>query len=387
MEPISVEDYRKLARRRLPARVFDYLEGGSEDEVGLKFNRDTLRGVRFRPRRLRDVSRRDLTTTLWGKSLSAPLIIAPTGLNSLFWPKGDIALARAAAREGIPFVLSTASNISIEELARQCDGDLWFQLYVANWISAESMVKRALAAGYSTLVLTVDVLINGNRERDRRHDFSWPIRYSPAAILDALWHPRWSLDWVRHAGPQLANFMNVETDKDGARIALEKRQMDASFDWRDLARLRDLWPHRLLVKGITHPEDAERCAACGVDGIILSNHGGRQLDSCLSPIEILAATAAKVDRPILVDSGFRRGSEVVKAVALGASAVLLGRATLYGLAAAGDAGVVDVLRILRKEIDVTLAQIGCTSIPELSSEYLVGDSDAVEAWLRSKQLS
>jgi len=381
MKPINVEDYRKLAQRRLPTRVFDYLEGGSEDEAALQFNKDILRSIRFSPRRLRDVSNRDLTTTLWGQPISAPLIIAPTGLNELFWPKGDIALARASAKEGIPFVLSTASNISIEEMAKQCDGNLWFQLYVTHRILAKSLVKRALAAGYSTLILTVDVPINGNRERDRRHDFSWPVRYTPKAILDALQHPRWLLDWIRHNRPQLANFVGINTDEASTRIALANRQMDSSFDWDDLALLRDLWPHRLLVKGITHPDDAERCVACGADGIILSNHGGRQLDSCLSPVEILAATAAKISQPILVDSGFRRGCEVVKAVALGARAVLLGRATLYGLAAAGGAGVADVLRILRREIDVTLAQIGCASVSHLSSDYLVSESVAVKSSL------
>lgn len=371
MTPINIDDFRKLAKKRLPSMIFDYLEGGAEGESGLQHNRDVLREIRFQPRRLRDVSKRDSTTLLFGKSLSAPLLIAPTGLNALFWPKGDIALARAAAKEGIPFILSTASNTSIEEVARHSDGDLWFQLYVVHRALAEQLVKRALAAGYSTLVLTVDVIVNGYRERDLRNHFKLPMPLTPSVIMEAIAHPHWSWGLFRHGLPKMANFMRIEKAEVGAQAALMQRQMDASFNWEDLAWLRQLWPRRLVVKGITHPADAVQCIARGADGVILSNHGGRQLDDCLSPMEILSTTIAKVSQPILIDSGFRRGSEVVKAIALGATAVLLGRTTLYGLATAGEAGVSDVLRLLKQEIDRTLAQIGCSSIMELSPEYLL----------------
>jgi len=368
--PLNVADYRELARRRLPKMVFDYLEGGAEDEKGLAHNRTVFDSVRFKPKRLVDVSQRSLTTSLFGVQYAMPLLIGPTGLNGSLWPNGDLALARAAARAGIPFVLSTASNLSIEEVASHCDGELWFQLYVVHRTLAEQMVERALAAGYTTLVLTTDVGVNGYRERDLRNAFKMPMSYTPKVMLDGCLHPRWSLDLVRHGMPQLANFVSSEASSLEVQAALMSRQMDASFDWQALRWLRDKWPHTLLVKGLLDAGDAERCIAEGVDGVILSNHGGRQLDGAIAPLEVLADTAQAVQAPILVDSGFRRGADVVKALCLGADAVLLGRATLYGLAARGQAGADDVLRLLKEDIDRTLAQIGCPSVRDLSPDYL-----------------
>ncbi|WP_249674404.1 alpha-hydroxy-acid oxidizing protein [Pseudomonas abieticivorans] len=368
--PLNVADYRELARRRLPSMVFDYLEGGAEDEKGLAHNREVFDGLRLKPKRLVDVSQRDVSSTLFGRAHAMPLLIGPTGLNGALWPQGDLALARAAARAGIPFVLSTASNLSIEDVARQCDGELWFQLYVVHRTLAEQMVERALAAGYTTLVLTTDVGVNGYRERDLRNAFKMPMSYTPRVMLDGCLHPRWSLDLLRHGMPALANFVSSEAPSLEVQAALMSRQMDASFDWQALRWLRDKWPHVLLVKGLLDDGDAARCIALGVDGVILSNHGGRQLDGAISPIEVLAQTAASVDAPVLVDSGFRRGADIVKALCLGADAVLLGRATLYGLAARGEAGVDDVLRLLKADIDRTLAQIGCPSVAQLSADYL-----------------
>jgi (S)-mandelate dehydrogenase len=368
--PLNDADYRELARRRLPKMVFDYLEGGAEDEQGLQHNREVFQNVRFKPRRLVDVSQRDLSTSLFGKRQALPLLIGPTGLNGALWPEGDLALARAASRAGIPFVLSTASNLSIEDLARRCDGELWFQLYVVHRTLAEQMVERALAAGYTTLVLTTDVGVNGYRERDLRNQFKMPMSYTARVMLDGCLHPRWSLDLVRHGMPELANFVSSDASSLEVQAALMSRQMDASFDWQALRWLRDKWPHTLLVKGLLDADDAVRCIAEGVDGVILSNHGGRQLDTAISPFEVLAETVRKVSHPVLIDSGFRRGADVVKALAMGADAVLLGRATLYGLAARGEAGVDDVLRLLKADIDRTLAQIGCPSIAHLSPAYL-----------------
>lgn len=368
--PLNVADYRELARRRLPKMLFDYLEGGAEDEHGLRHNREVFQHVRFKPRRLVDVSQRDLSIRLFGKPQAMPLLIGPTGLNGALWPDGDLALARAAARAGIPFVLSTASNLSIEALARRCDGELWFQLYVVHRTLAEQMVERALAAGYTTLVLTTDVAVNGYRERDLRNQFKMPMSYTPRVLLDGCLHPRWSLDLLRHGMPGLANFVSSQAPSLEVQAALMSRQMDASFDWQALRWLRDKWPHTLLVKGLLDAGDAARCIAEGVDGVILSNHGARQLDAAISPLDVLAETVRQVSRPVLIDSGFRRGADVVKALAMGADAVLLGRATLYGLAARGETGVDEVLRLLKADIDRTLAHIGCPGVAQLSAAYL-----------------
>ncbi|WP_028221102.1 alpha-hydroxy-acid oxidizing protein [Paraburkholderia oxyphila] len=369
-KPVNVEDFRTLARRRLPRMVFDYLEGGAEDEFGLQHNRRVFESVRFQPHRLVDVSARDISTNLLGKHQRVPVVIAPTGLNEIFWPKGDLVLARAAARFGIPFALSTASNASIEAVAKASDGELWFQLYVVHRKLAELLVKRALNSGYTTLILTTDVGVNGKRERDLRNGFGLPMKYSVRTIIDGALHPRWSFDLMRHGMPKLENFASDQVQDTELQAALMSRQMDASFSFDDLRWLRSLWPHKLLIKGLSRPTDAARCIELGADGVILSNHGGRQLDSAIAPLETLEETTARISAPVLLDSGIRRGSDVVKALALGASAVLLGRATLYGLAAKGGDGVDAVLEIMRDEIDRTLAQIGCPSVSRLSKDYL-----------------
>lgn len=366
----NVDDYRALAQRKLPRMIFDYLEGGADDEKGLKHNRAVFDRWRFLPHRLQDVSQRDISTRLWDKTWSAPFAIAPTGLNGALWPKGDLILAQAAAKANIPFMLSTASNMSIEEVARQSDGEKWFQLYVVHPQLAEQMVKRALNAGYTTLVITVDVGVNGNRERDLRNQFGLPMKYTPSVLYEGVTHPGWSLRFVTHGMPQLANFVSAENTSIEMQAAIMSRQMDASFNAQSLRRIREIWPHKLLVKGLTRPEDAELCISCGADGVILSNHGGRQLEYNLAPIETLKQTTQRIDQPVLIDSGFRRGSDIVKALCLGANMVLLGRATLYGLASKGEAGVNEVIKLLKEDVDRTLAQIGCPSVKQLSTEYL-----------------
>lgn len=376
VKPRNVEDYRRLAAKRLPRMVFDYLEGGAESERGLRRNRAAFEAICFEPRRLLDVSRRDLSVEMFGRKLPMPLVVAPTGLNGALRPDGDVLLARAAADAGIPFALSTASNATIEDVADRAGGELWFQLYIVQRALAEALTRRALAAGYKTLVLTVDVPVNGKRERDMRNGFAVPFRYSPRAVLDSALHPDWLLRQLRHGLPELANFAGPDSRDVNAQAALMNRQMDASFAWDDLKALRDAWPHTLLVKGLLRAEEAKRCVQLGVDGVIVSNHGARQLEDVAAPVEELAAFAARIDRPVLVDSGFRRGADVVKALALGARAVLLGRATLYGLAARGGAGVADVLRILRQEIDTTLALIGCARAADLGPAFIRGNETA-----------
>jgi (S)-mandelate dehydrogenase len=235
------------------------------------------------------------------------------------------------------------------------------------------MVRRAEAAGYSSLVLTTDVGVNGNRERDLRNNFGLPMRYTPGLIYDGVTHPRWSLGFMLNGMPQFGNFVSADSSNVEMQATLMHRQMDASFTWDDFNWLRKLWRRTLLVKGIMRPDDAERCIAAGADGVILSNHGGRQLDPAVSPLDVLAESRARISAPILIDSGFRRGTDIVKALALGANAVLLGRAPLYGLAAAGEAGVDHVLRLLKDEVDRTLAQIGCPSASQLSPDYVLAD--------------
>lgn len=370
---INVEDYRRQAKQTLPRIIFDYMEGGAEDEKGLNHNRVIFDQFRFQPQRFIDISHRDISCEVFQKKWDAPFAIAPTGLNGSLWPHADRILAKSAAKANIPFMLSTASNMSIEEVAKSYDGEKWFQLYVVHQELAVQMVQRALKAGYTTLIITLDVGVNGYRERDIRNEFAIPLRFSPSLILDGMMHPSWSLRFLSQGMPKLANFESSEAHSLEIQNALLKRQMDTSFNLESLKKIRDIWPHTLLVKGIVRLKDAQKAVQAGADGVILSNHGGRQLDCSISPMETLSEVAQAIDQPTLIDSGFRRGSDIVKALCLGASMVCLGRATLYGLAANGEAGVDDVIRLLKQDIDRTLAQIGCPSVGQLSRDYIQCD--------------
>lgn len=367
---INVEDYRLQAKRTLPRIIFDYLEGGAEDEKGLNHNRTIFDQFRLKPKRLVDISQRDISCKIFNKKWDAPFAIAPTGLNSSLWPHADSILAKSAAKANIPFILSTASNMSIEAVAKSCDGEKWFQLYVVHQELAVKMVQRALSAGYTTLIITLDVGVNGYRERDIRNGFAIPLKFSPSLILDGMMHPGWSLRFLSQGMPELANFESSEAHSLEVQNALLKRQMDTTFNLESLKKIRDLWPHTLLVKGLVRQEDALKAIEAGADGVILSNHGGRQLDCSISPMETLYEVSQTIEQPVLIDSGFRRGSDIVKALCLGANMVCLGRATLYGLAANGEAGVDDVIQLLKQDVDRTLAQIGCPSVSQLNKEYI-----------------
>ena len=368
----GIEDYRRAAQRYLPRMVFDYIEGGADDESGLKHNRAAFESLRFSPSRLTDVRTRDLSTTLAGQRMELPLIVAPMGLTGACRPDGDIMLARAAARAGIPFVLSTASNVSLEDLARRASGRLWFQLYVVHPEHARALTARALAADYEALVLTTDVTVNGNRIRDLRNGFSVPMRLNPRMALDVLTHPAWLSRQVFGGFPTLPNVQTEGSANLEVQAALLQRRMDAGFSWDDLAALRERWPRKLFVKGILSASDAARCRALGIDGVIVSNHGGRQLADLPAPIEVLPSIAKEVGSTtaIIADSGFRNGRDVVKALASGANAVMLGRALLYGLAARGEAGVAEVLAMFRADMDRTLALIGCARAAALDRTHL-----------------
>lgn len=367
----SVEDFRKAARARLPRMVYDYVDGGAEGERGLTRNETGFERWRFLPRRLVDVSARSLETTLWDRRYPMPVYLAPTGLNGIVRPGGDAMLARAAAKAGVPFALSTASNMSLEEVAREGgDGEKWFQLYVLNRELAEILVRRAREARYDALILTVDAHVNGYRERDMRNGFGLPARYTPRTLLDGALHPRWSMDFLRHGVPKLSNFETMEASSPETQAALLSRKMDASFDWEALAWLRDLWPGRLMVKGLLRSDDALRCAELGVDAVILSNHGGRQLDGNATAVDCISGVVRHTEMPVFFDGGIRRGTDVLKGLCLGASMVGLGRATLYAMAAEGEAGVTRCFEILRDEMDRAMALLGTPSVDALAPDLL-----------------
>lgn len=373
---VSVADYRRLAQRRLPRWVFDYLDGGAEDEIALRHNRTALDDYQLIPSVLRKLGNLDTSIELFGRRLPAPMLIAPTGLNGLLWPEGDIALAKAATAAGLPFILSTAATSRAEHVAEAVPGaDLWLQLYVLEDRSlAQNLMRRAQSAGYRVLVLTVDVPMSGKRERDMRNGFKLPFKLTPRLMLDGALHPRWSLQMLRAGIPNMPNLEPPDgASSVSAQAALLSRRMDLGLCWDDLAWLRDNWQGPVVLKGLGSIEDAVRAAELGVDGIVFSNHGGRQLDAAPAPIQVLEQAAAEVGSrlTLMVDSGFRRGGDIAKARALGADAVLLGRATLYGLAASGEAGATAVLELLQEELRRVMILMGCARLEELTPERVV----------------
>lgn len=369
----NIADLREAARRRLPRGLFEYVDRGTENEVSIRANRQSFDSVQFVPRPLIDVAGRSMKTVLFGKEHSAPIVIAPTGLAGMLWHEGEIAAARAAKQAGIPFTLSTASITSLEEVAAKAGGELWFQLYL--WPKMEmsyELVKRARAAGYQTLVVTIDSVVNGNREHNRRNGFTIPLRLTARNVIDGALHPRWTLGvmgrYLMGSGmPEFANFpQEIRTDlrgnSKGGGVLVPKNE---SQTWEHIRTLREMWPDGpLIVKGILHPQDARNAIDCGADGIVVSNHGARTLDGAVSPMQVVQAIAAAVNKQatILLDSSVMRGSDIVKALALGADAVMIGRATLWGIAADGQPGATLALDILKSEIDRVMAYLGCRSI-------------------------
>ena len=375
---INIDDLRRLAKRRLPKIAFDFIEGGVEDEDGLDRNERAFRQHRLVPRYLVDVSERDQTTSLFGRRYASPFGIGPTGIAGLFRPGADMMLAEAAKAANIPVVMSTTATASLEELARVAPEHGWFQLYAARDKSiSEDMIRRASDAGISTLVLTVDVPAHGKRERNLRNGFARPLNLSLATKLDALRYPGWLAGYLRHGKPLCANWAPYAEDgADADAVAsLVAAQTTAPLTWQDVENFRRLWPRTFVIKGIMHPDDAFRAAELGVDGLIVSNHGARQLDRAPSPIEVLPAINAAVgDRmTLMLDSGVRRGADVLVALALGARFVFLGRPTLYGAAVGGMAGVTRAIDILSNEIDLNMAQIGCPKLESLGPDWLFRD--------------
>jgi L-lactate dehydrogenase (cytochrome) len=373
----SVADLRAIARRRLPRGVFDYIDGGAEDERTMAANAAAFAAVTFRPRVLRDVGGVDPSTTLLGRPLPLPLVLAPTGFSRIADPAGELAVARAAARAGLPYTLSTLSTRSIEEVAAAGAGPKWFQVYV--WRDrglVKEMIGRAATAGYEALVLTVDTAVLGRRERDVRRGFSLPPTIGLSTLVDGALHPGWTWRFLRSDPIRFANVRDDAGVGDGSTAVTLSEYVNTQFDpglsWRDVEWMRSEWHGPLVIKGVQTVADARLAADAGVEAIALSNHGGRQLDSAPATLDLVAPVADAVgDRlEIICDGGVRRGSDIVKAVALGARACMAGRAYLYGLGAAGERGVDHVLGLLDADVRRTMALVGASSVGDLGRELV-----------------
>ncbi len=375
----NVADLREIARRRLPKGIFEFVDRGAEDEVSLRNNRTAFEGIRLRPRVLADVSQRSQEITLFGHRQKMPIAIAPTGAAGIMWHEGEIALARAAAAAGIPFTLATGSLTAMERVVARAGGRIWFQLYMyADRSLSYQLVERAKSAGLEALVVTVDSPVFSNREYNLRNGFTIPLSYTPRNVVDVLRHPRWLAGvWMRYllttGMPRYVNYPEAVKSSISARPMGRALKLNDSLTWEDVRVLRKLWPRTLMVKGVLRPQDAALAADSGADAVIVSNHGGRVVDGAVAPIEVLPKIVDAVGKrmTVMVDSGFRRGTDVVKALALGANAVLVGRATLYGTAAAGEAGAARAITIFRDEIDRTLALLGCAGIAALNPDHVV----------------
>ncbi len=372
----SIGDLRAIAKRRLPGGVFDYIDGGAEDEIAMARNVEAFRRVEFRPRVLQGVGEADPATTLLGRPLAFPLVLAPTGFTRIAHPDGELAVARAAEAAGVPYTLSTLATRSIEEVASVSSGDLWFQVYV--WRDrglVEEMIARAAQSGYHALCLTVDATVIGRRERDVRRGFTLPPKVGLDTIIDGILHPAWTWDFVRSDPIVFANVTGrgVGDGTDAVSLAeYVNEQFDPGLSWRDLEWLRSVWHGPIVIKGIQSVADAVDAAAEGVDAIVVSNHGGRQLDSAPATLDLIPPIADAVGDglEIIVDGGIRRGADIVKALALGARATMAGRAYLYGLAAGGEMGVTQVLETLDAAVRRTMTLVGAATVADLTREHV-----------------
>lgn len=377
----AIEDLRLAARRRLPRAIFDFFDGGAEDELTLRDNTAAYKRLRLVPRVLTDVASVDTGAVLLGRRAELPVAIAPTGAVGFGWRGGDVAIARAAVAAGIPYTLSSTATASIEQVARAAPGRLWFQAYILrNKPFLQALIERARAADYEALVITVDLPVGGKRERDFRNDFSVPFRFTPRNVLDFARRPGWLADIIRYGMPVMENLVGLDTQATHATAIASSvgRNYDPSFDWDSLRKIRDGWPRKLIVKGILSPADALRVAAMGCDALVVSNHGGRQLDGAVATFDALPGIVQAIGgrMPVLLDGGVRRGSDIFKALARGAQGVMLGRATLYGAVAAGEPGARRALAILKDELTRTMQLCGARSTAEVDASVLFGEGQA-----------
>jgi isopentenyl diphosphate isomerase/L-lactate dehydrogenase-like FMN-dependent dehydrogenase len=381
----NVDDYRKIAKARLPKGLFEFVDRGTEDERALGNNRSAFDQYHFAPRTLVNVSRRNAGIELFDRPMSFPVAIAPTGAAGLMSYDGEVALARAAAAANIPFTVATGSLASIERVAEQAGGRLWFQLYMwPDKAMSHDLVGRARDANYEALIVTVDTPVPSNREYNFRNGFTIPFKFSTKNIRDVAMHPRWFstvlMRYMLTTGmPRYENYPRQFRNSITAKPMGRAMPKSDSMTWEDLRELRSIWPRKLMIKGILRPDDAARAIDCGVDGIIVSNHGGRMLDSSVAPLDALPAIAERVNGrvPVIVDSGIRRGSDVVKAIALGATAAMIGRATLYGLACDGQAGAARVLSLLHDEVLRVMGLIGCPTVAEIGPDCFHNNQSGV----------
>ena len=373
----NVDDLRLIARRRLPRGVFDYVDGAAEDEVTYRRNSSDYHRWEFVPAVLRDVTHIDTSTTLLGRPLPVPMVLAPTGFTRIVDPGGELPVARAAARHGIPYSLSTLGTRSIEEVAEAgAGGRNWFQVYV--WKDrglVRNMIERAADCGYEALCITVDLAVPGRRERDVRNGMTLPPKLGLDMLIDGLRKPSWTWRFISAEPITFSNVVGL-TDHDGssavALSSLVHDQFDASLSWSDIEWFRSVWDGPIIIKGIQSVADARRAVEHGVDAIAVSNHGGRQLEGAPTPIGLIEPIAQEVgdDAEIICDGGVRRGSDILKALALGARAVMVGRAYLYGLGAGGEKGVDWVLDFLAETMRSTMALAGVRSVGEVGRDLV-----------------
>ena len=372
----DVSDLRRIARRRMPRGCFDYIDGAAEDERTAGRNVSAYAKWQFRPRVLRDVADVDTSGAVLGTPVPFPLVIAPTGFDRIAHSQGELAVARAAERAGIPYSLSTMGTRSIEEVAQVCGGRKFFQVYV--WRDRKllaELLERAAAADYEAIMITVDTAVLGRRERDVRHGFALPPKLGLDTLLDGLLHPAWTLDFLSNEPITFSNCVGAEGGHGEGAVALAdyvNSQFDPSLSWRDIDWFREQWDGPVMLKGIQSPEDAAIAADAGIDAVIVSNHGGRQLDGAPAPVELLPSVREAVgDRcEVICDGGIRRGSDICKALALGADSVMAGRAYFYALGAAGEAGVDWVLAHLLDGMIRTMRLAGVSSVADLTPDVL-----------------
>ncbi len=379
----NVNDLRLAAKRRLPRGVFEFIDRGTEDEVALRNNRTGFERIKLRHRALVDVSGRNMATTLFGKPAGMPMAIAPTGAAGLCWYLGELELAKAAAAANIPFTMATGSMTAMETIAKEAGGRLWFQLYV--WKQRElsyQLIERAHRVGFEVLIVTVDTIVPPNREYNPRNGFLLPFHPTARFTIDIAMHPDWFFRVLMHylttiGMPRNENYPDPYRRPITSDAGTREVMRQDSLCWDDIRIFRDKWPGVLMIKGINRPDDAVKAIEYGVDGIIVSNHGGRNMDSAVASIDVLPEIAEAVGEraTVILDSGVRRGSDIAKALALGAKAVLTGRATLYGTAVGGQAGAAHAINIIRNELDKTMGYTGCRSVDEITTDIFFGERE------------